>query len=260
MTSKKMDAPFALSHAYIIASPDAEQREKKALQIACSLLCEKKGQLPCMECPSCKNVLAGFHPDVIDISRKTDDKGNKKREIQVDQIRLMASDAYIRPSQADKKVYLIKDAGTMNVAAQNAALKILEEPPEYAVFILCTDSAEALIATVRSRCTVIRIAGERQGNFSELAEEYISLAAKKDEAKLCTFFGKNDALDTERVNALVNDIRFCLNSFLSAKKKYSGLAREDAFRLLQLCDRADEYLRLNVGAKHIMGLLCVLTV
>jgi len=260
MTSEKKNAPFTFSHAYIIASPDVEQREKKALQIACLLLCEKKGQLPCMECPSCKNVIAGFHPDVINVLRKTDEKGNKKREIQVDQIRLMASDAYVRPSQADKKVYIIKDAGTMNTAAQNAALKILEEPPEYAVFILCADSAEALIATVRSRCTVIRIAGEKLGNFSELAEEYVSLAAKKDEAKLCAFFGKNDSLDTERVNTFVNDIRFCLNSFLTAKKKYGGLTREDAFRLLKLCDRADEYLRLNVGAKHIMGLLCVLTV
>ena len=248
------------SHAYIIASPDAEAREKKAIETACSFLCESSGQRPCMECPACRNVLAGFHPDVIDISRKTDDKGNKKRDIQVDQIRHMASDAYVRPSQANKKVYIIRDAGTMNSQAQNAALKILEEPPEYAVFILCADSSESLLATVRSRCTVIRLAGEKQGNESELAEEYIALAAKKDEAKLCTFFGKHEGLDTERVNTFVGDVRFCLNSFIGLKKKYNGLTREDAFRLLALCDRADEYLRLNVSSKHVMGLFCVLTV
>ncbi|PKM72511.1 MAG: hypothetical protein CVU91_08980 [Firmicutes bacterium HGW-Firmicutes-16] len=254
------DKQFVDSHAYIIASPDVERREKKALDIACYFLCEGQAKRPCMECPACRNVLAGFHPDIIDVSRKSDDKGNKKRDIQVEQIRHMASDAYVRPSQADKKVYLIRDAGTMNISAQNAALKILEEPPEYAVFILCTDSAESLLATVRSRCTAILLTGEKLGNESELAEEYITLAAKRDEAKLCTFFGKHEALDTERVGEFVSDVRFCLNSFISLKKKYNNLTREDAFRLLSLCDRADDYLRLNVSAKHVMGLLCVLTI
>ncbi len=251
---------FIVSHAYIIASPDSEQREKKALEIACSFLCESKERRPCMECSACRNVLSGYHPDVIDISRKSDDKGNKKREIQVEQIRQMVSDAYVRPSQADKKVYIIRDAGTMNPTAQNAALKILEEPPEHAVFILCTDSAESLLATVRSRCTVVRLSGEKAGNESELAEEYISLAAKKDEVKLCVFFGKHEALDNERASAFVSDVRFCLNGFISTRKKYYGFTREDAFRLLALCDRAEEYLRLNVGSKHVMGLFCVLTV
>lgn len=248
------------SHAFIIASPDAEKREKKALELACSFVCLRQGQFPCMECQSCKNVLAGFHSDVIDISRKIDDKGKIKREIQIEQIRHMAADAYVRPQQAEKKVYLIKDAGTMNIPAQNAALKILEEPPAYAVFILCADSAEALLATVRSRCTVIRVEGEKKGAESELAEEYISLASRKSPAKLCAFFGKHEALDTERTAAFVSDVRFCLNSFICMKKEYSGLTREDAFRLISLCDRADEYLRLNVGTKHVLGLFCVLTV
>ncbi len=248
------------SHAFIIASPDAEQRERKALELACSLVCDRQDQSPCMECKSCKNVLAGFHPDVIDISRKSDDKGKLKREIQVEQIRLMSADAYVRPQQAEKKVYLIKDAGSMNVAAQNAALKILEEPPAYAVFILCADSSEALLATVRSRCTVIRVAGEKQGTESELADEYISLAIGKNLAKLCTFFGKHEAFDAERTAAFISEVRFGINSFVFLKKEYSGLTRDDAFRLLSLCDRADEYLRLNVGAKHVMGMLCVLTV
>ncbi|MFB0919608.1 MAG: hypothetical protein QMB62_01800 [Oscillospiraceae bacterium] len=251
---------FINSHAYIIASPDVGRREKMALDIACYFLCEEHEKQPCMECPACRNVLSGFHPDVIDISRKLDDKGKAKRDIQVEQIRQMASDAYVRPSQADKKVYIIRDAGTMNIPAQNAALKILEEPPEYAVFILCADSAEALLATVRSRCAVIRLAGEKSGNESELAEEYITLAAKKDEAKLCSFFGKHDNFDTERVSEFVSDVRFCLESFISLKKKYNNLTREDAFCLLSLCDRAEDYLRLNVSSKHVMGMLCVLAI
>ncbi|MEA4894861.1 MAG: hypothetical protein VB064_06325 [Oscillospiraceae bacterium] len=257
MTGRKY---LTTSHAYIIASPDAELRNKKAFETACYFLCAGQEKRPCMECPACRSVLSGFHPDVIQISRKSDEKGNIKRDIQVEQIRQMASDAYVRPSQSDKKVYIIRDAGTMNASAQNAALKILEEPPEYAVFILCVDSAESLLATVRSRCTVIRLQGVKQGNGSELAEEYISLAAGKDEIGLCSFFGKHETMDAERAGEFVSDIRFCLGSFIGLTKKYDNLTREDAFRLLTLCDRAEAYLRLNVGPKHVMGMLCVLTV
>lgn len=248
------------SHAYIIASQDAAARDKKALELACSFICEKQDQRPCMECISCKNAVAGFHPDIIEISRKTDDKGKQKRDIQVEQIRQMVLDAYIRPSQAEKKVYIIKDAGTMNVAAQNAALKILEEPPAHAVFILCSESSEALLATIRSRCVVMRIAGEKQEAESELAEEYIRLAVMADEAKLCSFFGRNEGMDSEKAGAFVSEVRLCLSSFLGMKRKYNGLTRENAYRLLSVYDRAEEYMRLNVGTKHIMGMLCVLTV
>jgi len=260
MSSLSQNTGFVNSHAYIIASPDPEQRKSKALELACYFLCEAHDERPCMRCTACKNVLAGFHPDLIDIARKSDDKGKQKRDIQVEQIRHMAADAFVRPTQADKKVYLIAEADAMNTQAQNAALKILEEPPAYAVFILCVESAEALLPTVRSRCVLIRLAGAKAGEESVLAEEYLRLAAQKDEAQLCAFFGKRENMDAEQMSALVGEIRFGLNEYIRMKKKYPGLTREEAFRLLSLCDRADAYLRLNVGAKHILGLLCVLTI
>lgn len=248
------------AHAYIIASPSVEKREKRALKIACSHVCKNQEQAPCFECSACRNTLAGLHPDVIEISRKIDDKGKVKREIQVEQIRKMAADAYTRPQQAEKKVYIIKDAASMNITAQNAALKILEEPPAYVVIILCADSAEALLATIRSRCIIIREDGEKEGSENELALEYVSLAAKKDSAKLCSFFGRNESIDTEQMNTLINDVKFCLKNVICLEKSYAGLTRNDAVRLLSLCDRAEEYLRLNVGVKHILGMLCVLTI
>jgi len=248
------------SHAYIIASPSAEEREKMAIELACSFVCDSKDLSPCHKCASCKNALAGVNPDVIDISRRTDDKGKTKRDIQVEQIRHMAADAYVRPQSAEKKVYIIRDAGLMNDAAQNAALKILEEPPKYAVFILCADSAEMLLATIRSRCVIIRAEGETQGKESELAREYLMLAAKKKASGLCAFFGKCETLDNEQAENLIREIRFCLINSISLKKNIAGLSRNDAVRLLSLCDRSDEYMRLNVNVKHIMGMLCVLTI
>lgn len=247
------------SHAYIISSADEKLRDKAADELACSFICEKSSDRPCMECPSCRNAIAGLHPDVINILRKIDDKGKAKRDIQVDQIREMAADAYVRPQQAEKKVYIIREAGLMNSAAQNAALKILEEPPAYDVFILCAESAETLLATIRSRCVVLYAAGERQEEEPEAALEYISLAAKKKQSELCKFFGQCESMDSEQMQTFINGVRLCLKNIITLRKNYAGLSQNDAVRLLKLYDRADEYLHLNVGVKHIFGMLCVLT-
>ncbi|MDR1131416.1 MAG: DNA polymerase III subunit [Oscillospiraceae bacterium] len=254
-------APFSGTHAYVVTSPDAEAGGKKALELACGFLCAQADSgRPCLSCPECRRVLSGFHPDVVRISRETDEKGKQKKDIRVGQIRRMAADAYVRPSQAEAKVYIIEDADSMNVSAQNAALKILEEPPAYAVFILCAESAEALLPTVRSRCVPIRLAGERPEAENALADRYIRLAAKRDEKGVCAFFGENESLDAERAAALIAGIRASLSAFVCFRKDCEGLTREDAFRLLSLCDRAGAYLRLNVGVKHVMGLLCALTI
>lgn len=260
MSGEGRKQPPTGTHAYIIASPDADARERKALELACGFLCEGEGARPCGECSACRLVRGGVHPDVIGIARRSDDKGKLRREIQVAQIREMAADAYVRPAQAEKKIYIIRDAGTMNAAAQNAALKILEEPPKYAVFLLCTESAEALLPTVRSRCVELQLGGERPKAESKLAEEYLALAAKKDEAGLCLFFGKHENLDAEQLGVFVGGVRFALNALLCRRRSFAGLTREEAFRLLRLCERADAYLRLNVGAKHVLGLFCVQTV
>ena len=260
MTMKSKAELNMKAHAFIIASSNAELREKEALTLACQNICEINTQIPCMECPSCRKVLAGFHPDVVVISRKTDDKGKIKREIQVEQIRHMAADAYTRPQQSEKKVYIIKDADSMNTSAQNAALKILEEPPAYAVFILCAESSEALLPTIRSRCVTIRVDGEKEEARSELASEYIALAAKKDLAKLCAFFGKNESIDSEQMSAFIDATRLSLKKFLCYENDIDKLTRNDAVRLISLLERAEEYMRLNVGIKHILGMLCVLTI
>lgn len=248
------------SHAYIIATRDEKLRENEARHLACHFLCDSAGDKPCLVCPACKLVLAGRHPDLLVIARKSDEKGNKKRELQVDQIRQMAADAYVRPSQAARKVYLIEDAGQMNLAAQNAALKILEDPPPYAVFLLLTDSAEALLPTVRSRCALLRPQSAQKGLEAvehALAEEYLALLAKGDEPGLCAFMGRNEALDGEKLGELVMAAKALLTAFLCGRRRLEGLSRRDAFRLLALLDRADEYLRLNAGAKHVLGMLCV---
>ena len=86
------------------------------------------------------------HPDVIYVTHEKD-------AISVDDIRQQVSgDVAIRPYQSDRKIYIIENAQKMNVQAQNALLKTIEEPPDYVVILLLTTNADAFLQTIVSRC------------------------------------------------------------------------------------------------------------
>ena len=78
------------------------------------------------------------------------------RELTVDAVRALRQDVYIRPNEAARKVYIIADSHQLNERDQNVLLKIVEEGPPYAAFVFCTDSASALLETVRSRCVLLK--------------------------------------------------------------------------------------------------------
>ena len=80
------------------------------------------------------------------------------KPITVDQVRQLRSDAYIRPNEGARKIYLLEQADQMNQSAQNAMLKLLEEGPAYAAFLLIAENAGGLLQTVRSRCEMLPLA------------------------------------------------------------------------------------------------------
>ena len=96
-------------------------------------------------------MLGAGHPDFITV----DDP--EKKTVPVDLVRQARSDMYIRPNEADRKIYLFPRGQDMAEPSQNALLKILEEPPAYGVFILLTENPEKLLPTVRSRCTELSL-------------------------------------------------------------------------------------------------------
>jgi hypothetical protein len=171
----------------------------------------------------------------------------------------MAADAWVRPTEAERKVYVIREANRMNVQAQNAALKILEEPPAYAVFILGTGSAQELLPTIRSRCLIINAAGERAYPEDSFAREYLALAGKGDAAGLCRFFVLREGMDALELGEMLAGIKRLLTGYLAGENSGQGLERRRAMALIGLVQRAEGYLRLNVGVKHVLGMLNVLT-
>ena len=142
-----------LAHAYIVAGPAGSGRHTLAAQMAAALVCSAQPQLrPCGRCSHCRKAAGGIHPDITVIA------GSGGKPITVDQVRALRTDAYVRPNEAERKVYLLERADRMNASAQNAMLKLLEDGPAYAVFFLLAENGSALLPTVRSRCETLELA------------------------------------------------------------------------------------------------------
>ena len=141
-----------LMHSYIVASQSEQARDRLSLDLAAAMLCRSDGVRPCRTCRDCRKVYDGVHPDVIYVAPDPD---AKVPTIKVDQIRSIAATAYILPSEAEKKVYVLRQADTMNLSAQNAFLKLLEEPPQAVRTPAAPTTAEAFIKSRREIIFII---------------------------------------------------------------------------------------------------------
>ena len=259
-----MQADEKLFHAYLISSGTAQEREALAARLAQTMVCESTGERPCGVCRHCRKALAGIHPDIAFIERETDDKGAQKREISVAQARRMAADAWIRPNEAERKVYVIRDAQTLNLNAQNALLKLLEEPPAGASFILCADNAAALLDTVRSRCVEKTLHAEtvsaEDADAAEQIGAYLRIAAQRDLPALLRLMSEWEKLDMDALRARIHALYAHISEALCLRAEAPGLDRAQLGRLLALAERAEQYLRANVGGKNVLGLLSAETI
>ena len=142
----------SLSHAYLITGKKGMGKKELAKLVCLEVFCrEKRNGRACGNCPDCKKVLSGNHPDILRIRHE------KPHLISVDDIREQVSDTVgIRPYEGGKKIYIIDEAQKMNIQAQNALLKSLEEPPEYVLMFLLCDDERMLLDTIRSRCIMVR--------------------------------------------------------------------------------------------------------
>ena len=138
-----------VAHSYLLCGPDGSGKHTLARSMAAAMQCTGRGELPCGVCTACRKVLSGQHPDVITVNDP------EHKLIAVDVIRRMRADMFVRPNEGQRKIYILDQ--DMGEPSQNALLKILEEPPDYGVFLILTANAEKLLATIRSRCAELQL-------------------------------------------------------------------------------------------------------
>lgn len=179
-----------ISHAYIISGENGSGKEYIAKIFAKALLCEKKenrdGYIEaCNECHSCVQALSDNHPDIITITHE------KPASIGVDDIReKLRDDVAIRPYSSDHKIYIIPEGEKMTIAAQNALLKTLEEPPSYIVIIILTNNINAFLPTIISRCIVLPMKPVRDDAIRKFLMEECHVVDYK--AMLCASFARGN--------------------------------------------------------------------
>lgn len=178
-----------MPHALILEGGDEAARTKLARHLARWAVCGGEGDKPCGSCPACQKALSGNHPDIF-----TAQGGSGPKSFHVDVIRTIRADAYILPNEAPRKVYLLLGADAMTEQAQNALLKILEEPPERVVFVITCASAASLLDTVRSRSQTLTLEGgeeaPEQTPATQLAEEIAAALTAPREYELLCLTGK----------------------------------------------------------------------
>ena len=140
-----------VSHAYIFHGEEGMGKKLLAHAFAKTLQCEEGGILPCGKCKSCMQLDSDNHPDVSWVT-------HEKVSISVDDIRIQVNaDIQIKPYSSPYKIYIIDSADKLTEQAQNALLKTIEEPPEYAIIILLTDNIKSLLPTILSRCLLLNL-------------------------------------------------------------------------------------------------------
>ena len=247
-------------HALIIEGEEGIGKKTLAKDIACALVCRGNDK-PCGECAQCKKAIGAIHPDISEYI-----PAGTANSFHVDTVRNIINDAYVQPNEADYKIYILANAHCMNQNAQNALLKILEEPPKYVVFILTTNSKSALLSTVLSRSVCVSLEGvdiERAANYITSHCENVDYnTAKKTVETFNGNIGKAiDSLQDSKTSELV-DICNKICKALSTPKEYEMMTlcsvfQKDRQGVVFACDLLKSIFRdalfAGESSEHISG-------
>jgi len=144
-TLQRQVATGRLSHAYLFIGTRGTGKTTCAKILARAVNCENpQNGNPCNECPSCRGILDGSILDVVELDAASNNG--------VSDVRALQDEAIFSPASVKKRVYIIDEVHMLSVPAFNALLKILEEPPEHLMFILCTTELHKVLPTIVSRC------------------------------------------------------------------------------------------------------------
>ena len=199
-----------LSHALIFSGPG--ERTAAARYAAAAMECTAGGERPCLACPDCRKVMRGIHPDVVFV------RDEEHAEISVDVVRRARADAFIRPNEGARKIYIFEDCSLLTEKDQNVLLKTVEEGPAYAAFVFFTENAAALLQTIRSRCVEVKTAPVQQDEGADLpqAVELARVIAAGSAAGRAAFFVslEREKIKRDALGALFEQTRLLFSAAL----------------------------------------------
>ncbi len=208
----------AVSHAYILNGERGSGKKMLANLFAMSLQCQNREANgdACGKCQSCRQAVNGNQPDIIRVTHE------KPNTISVDDIREQVNnDIVIKPYSSRYKIYIIPEADLMSVQAQNALLKTIEEPPEYAVIMLLTENADTLLPTIRSRCVMMKLRNIKDQLVKKYLMEQMEIPDYK--ADVCVAFAQGNVG----------------KAIMLSTSEYFNEIKEEAVHLLRNIDEMD---------------------
>ncbi len=185
-----------ICNAYMISGSRGMGKKTIARAFAAAIVCDQ-GTAGCGGCKSCTMAKAGSHPDIVWLRTAED-----KKTIGVDEVRPIIGQAAILPYMASRKLFIIEDAQLLTEQAQNALLKVIEEPPSYVVFVFLVSDVAHLLETIRSRCLHIALAPYKK---DELKEAIANLVA---DPSLMDFYISYSGANIGQAMLLIEDTEF----------------------------------------------------
>jgi DNA polymerase-3 subunit delta' len=175
-----------LTHLLLFHGGSAQHQREVALRLAQILNCSQPSpEGPCQECYACHKIISGNHPDVLWLKPL-------KTTIGIEQVLAWQQKVYFKHYEGNFKVSIIEQANSVTLPAANALLKVIEEPPERTIIILCAQNAEGILPTIQSRAQLVY--------FPDLTEEIwltgLGEVDQQEAARAFRLSGKNQNLAT----------------------------------------------------------------
>lgn len=237
LSLKKILKDKRISNSYVFEGISGVGKRFCADIFARALVCEDAGSedVPCDSCSGCKKAQSKNHPDIIRVTRNND-----KQSIGVDEVREQILDEiYLKPYLAKRRVFIIGEGDILTPEAQNALLKVLEEPPSYATFIICVTKQDALLSTVLSRSFVF--------SFFPLSSDEIyayleSRFSGKDKIRLASKISNGSIGNAIKFMSDENEEKLFLNSIehLLNLKRDGAYTRKTADFIIQEKENIDK--------------------
>ena len=232
-------------HALLIEGPAGCGKRTLARLLARAAVCESAEGRPCGRCTACRKAADGVHPDITVLSG-----GTGERSFHIDAIRDLIGSAYVLPNEAACRVLILCDAHNMTPQAQNALLKILEEPPRHLLFMLTCENRAQMLPTIRSRTAVVSLG---EVTFEEAAPLLKARLPQVDEHTLRDAFAVSGGIIGRVLSGFENDT---LNRVLTLTPQLAAaLVAPDEWALMSLTAPLDKNKEAMTGILNALHLV-----